>query len=377
MSDASPEQQELLKSPIAPRVVRDDHELVDIYGMGIPAVVDDPELEYRAVREGAGILDFSPLMKVDIEGPDAQRKMNGIYTRDVTKLQPGRIAYGAILTDEGHMVDDSTFMVRGADRIRIVGSPEMPPHVIPFAEAQGLTAVERRSELAHINLQGPRSRDIFAKLTDEDVSNEAFPYYTFKDGITVAGVDDVFVTRMGYTAELGYEFFVPVEHALEVYDALADAGAEYGIRPVGAAAIMMVRIEAGMVMGEVEYDGETSPWECSLGWAVDLDKGDFRGRDAVARLRDERTDRVVSVVLDRGEEAASGATLAVDGNEIGHVTMAVPSPYLHGKTLGLARVHRDFTGAGTKVVASVEGDEIPGEIVKTPVYDPERKRVKS
>jgi aminomethyltransferase len=376
LTDSSAEQRELLESPIATRVVRDDHELIDIYGMGIPAVVDDPLLEYRAIREGAGLLDFSPLMKVDIEGPDAQRKLNALYTRDVSRLEPGHIAYGAILTDDGHMVDDSTFMVRAADRIRIVGSPAMPPEVIPFAEKHGLKAVERRAELAHINVQGPRSREILAALTDEDVSNEAFLYYTFKDGIVVAGIEDVFVTRMGYTAELGYELFVRVDRALDAYDALMEAGAPYGLRPVGAAAIMMVRIEAGMVMGEVEYDEQTSPWECRLGWAVDLGKGDFRGREAVVGLRDERTDRVVSVVLDRGEDAASGAPLSVDGTPVGRLTMAVLSPHLGGKTLGLARVHRDHITPGTKVAAVVDGDEIRGEIVKTPVYDPERKRVK-
>jgi aminomethyltransferase len=372
------EQRALIESPIAARVVRDEHELVDIYGMGVPAVVDDPVAEYRAVREGAGLLDFSPLLKVDVEGPGAQAKINGLHTRDITKLRPGRIAYGAILDDSGQMVDDSTVMVRDSDRVRVVGSPLMPPQVIGFAEAQGLRAAERRDQLAHLNVQGPHSREILSALTSADVSNEAFPYYTFKDSIGVAGVDDVFVTRMGFTAELGYELFVPVGRALDVYDALMDAGRSVGLRPIGVAAVMMVRIEAGMIMGDgLEYDTTVSPWECGLGWAVDLDKGDFRGRDATLRLRDERTDRLVSVILDRGGDAATGARLTVDGKGIGHVSMAVTSPYLDDRTLGLAKVHRDFASPGTRVVASFAGDEVGGEVVPTPVYDPERKRVKS
>lgn len=376
MSDAEP--QALLESPIAARVVRPEHELVDIYGMGIPAVIDDPIAEYRAVREGAGLLDFSPLMKVDVEGPNAQSALGGLHTRDLTKLDPGRIAYGAIVDDNGGMVDDSTVMVRAPDRVRVVGSPAMPPEVIPFAEAQGLRAVERRDQLAHLNVQGPRSREILSALTSENISNEAFPYYTFKDSMVIAGVEDVFVTRMGFTAELGYELFVPVERALDVYDALMEAGSSAGLRPVGVAAIMMIRIEAGMIMGDgLEYDTAVSPWECGLGWAVDLDKGAFRGRDAVLRLRDERTDRLASVVLERGEDAATGARLTVGGSAVGHVTMAVASPYLDGKTLGLAKVHRDFVAPGTKVVASFDGKEAAGELVATPVYDPERKRVKS
>jgi aminomethyltransferase len=371
------EETALLKSPIGARTTREGGEIEDIYGMAQPVFIDDPMLEYNAVREGVGLLDFSPLMKVDIEGRDAKKKLNRLHTRDLEKVPTGRIAYGAILNDRGGIVDDSTVMVRGDDRLRMAGSPLMPDQVIPFANENDLEAVERRAELAHLNIQGPRSRDLLAKVTSVDVSNEAFPYYTFKDSMLVAGVEDAFVTRMGYTAELGYELFVPADRALDVYDALMEAGAEYGMRPVGVAAIMMIRLEAGMVMGEFEYDEDTSPWEASLGWAVDLDKGDFRGRDAVIKLRDERPGRIISVVLERGDDAATGAELKSDGETIGKVTMSMPSPYLHGKTLGLARVDKAKAQPGVHVIAVVGEDEIPGELVATPVYDPERKRVKS
>ena len=370
------ERSQLLRSPIAARTAREGQEIEDIYGMAQPIFIEDPMLEYKAVREGVGLLDFSPLLKVDIDGPDAKSKMNWLHTRDLAKVPIGRIAYGAILNDRGGIIDDSTVMVRGDDRLRMAGSPLMPGEVIPYATDQGLTAVERRAELAHLNVQGPRSRDLLASITSTDVSNEAFPYYTFKDSMTVAGVEDVFVTRMGYTAELGYELFVPAERALEVYDALMEAGAEWGMRPVGVAAIMMIRLEAGMVMGEFEYDQDTSPWESALGWAVDLDKGDFRGRDAVIPLREVRPGRIVSVVLDRGEDDATGAALKRDGQTVGRITMSMPSPYL-GKTLGFARLDPKQAPAGTAVVAVVDGDEIPGEVVSTPVYDPDRKRVRS
>jgi aminomethyltransferase len=366
----------LVPSPIAARTARDGQEIEDIYGMAQPVFIEDPMLEYRAVREGVGLLDFSPLLKVDIEGPDAKRKMSWLHTRDLSRVPTGRIAYGTILNDRGGIVDDSTVMVRGDDRLRMAGSPLMPGEVIPYATAQGLSAIERRAELAHLNVQGPRSRDLLARLTGTDVGNDAFPYYTFKDSITVAGVEDVFVTRMGYTAELGYELFVPVDRALDVYDALMDVGAEFGMRPVGVAAIMMIRLEGGMVMGEFEYDEDTSPWEAALGWAVDLEQGDFRGRDAVTRLREERKGRIVSVILEGGEDTATGAELKSEGEAVGKVTMSMPSPYL-GKTLGLARVDPERAPIGTAVVAQVGDDEIPGELVSTPVYDPERKRVRS
>jgi aminomethyltransferase len=368
----------MLDSPIAARVVRAGHELVDIYGMGIPAVVDDVDLEYRAVREGVGLLDFSPLFKVDVEGPGAQEALNWLVTRDLRRSAPGRIAYTPILGDDGLMRDDSTVMVRDSDRVRVVGGPGMPEQVIPVAEAAGLAAVERRAELAHLNLQGPRSRELLAAVTDEDVSNDAFPYYTFKEGMRVAGMDEVFVTRMGFTAELGYELMLPASRAIEVYDALMEAGEPLGLRPVGVAAVMTIRVEAGMVMGDgLEYDDSVSPWECGLGWAVDTGKGDFRGRAALLELRDQRPERLASVVLDDGADAATGAPLTVGGEAVGRITMAVASPHLDGRTLGLARIHRDSAQPGTRVIASVGEREVVGQVVSTPAYDPERVRVRS
>jgi aminomethyltransferase len=372
------EQVELLRSSVASRYLRDDQELFDAYGMALPMVVDGADVEYRAVREGVGLMDFSPLLKVDVEGADAKAKLNELVTRDLSRVPVGRIAYGAIVGEDGLMRDDSTVMVRGDDRVRVVGGPGMPAEVISFAEERGLRAVERRKDLAHLTLQGPRSREVFAAITAEDVSNESFSYYTFKEGLRVGGVDDVFVTRMGYTAELGYEFFVPVGGALQLYDALMEAGATAGIRVIGVDAILVIRTESGLVLGDgAEYDNTISPWECGLGWAIDMEKGPFRGRDALERLREQRTQRLISVVLARGDDAASGAPLSVDGDVIGNITLSVRSPYLKGKTLGLARVHHSRTEPGTKVVASLEGDEIPGEIVRTPVYDPERRRVRS
>ena len=230
--------------------------------------------------------------------------------------------------------------------------------------------------MGHVCLQGPASRDLLSRLTDAGVSNEAFPYYTFRESLCVAGVD-VFATRLGFTAELGYELFVPAAHAAEVWDALLQAGRDLGAVAVGAATVLTLRTEAGMVMGELEYDDTVCPYECTLGWAVCLDKGDFQGRDALVELRETAPNRLVSVVLERGGGAATGARLLVGGEDVGHVTMAVTSPFLDGATLGLARVRKERATPGTGVIAMLEDGEVAGELRRTPVYDPERKRVRS
>jgi aminomethyltransferase len=142
------------------------------------------------------------------------------------------------------------------------------------------------------------------------------------------------------------------------------------------AALDLFRIEGGFIIGGVEYDPTVSPYECGLGWSVALDKGEFQGRAALERDRTATALRLTSVVLESGGDDASGAPLSVDGAEVGCVTQAIVSPYLDGKTLGLAKVRKEQTEAGTKVTARVGEAAVAGEIVRHPVYDPERRRAK-
>jgi aminomethyltransferase len=137
-----------------------------------------------------------------------------------------------------------------------------------------------------------------------------------------------------------------------------------------------MRIEGGFIIGGVEYDPSVSPYECGLGWSVDLEKGDFQGKNGLLRDRDATSLRLTSVVLESGGEAATGAALLVDGQEVGLVTQAVESPHLGMKTLGLAKIRKDLREPGVRVQASVAGELIPGEVVRHPVYDPERTRAK-
>ena len=141
-------------------------------------------------------------------------------------------------------------------------------------------------------------------------------------------------------------------------------------------ALDLFRIEGGFIIGGVEYDPTVSPYECGLGWSVDLDKGPFQGRDGILRDRDATVLRLGSVVLDSGGAAASGAPLLVDGVEVGLVTQAVESPFLDGQTLGLAKIPLELKVAGTKVVARVGDADVSGEVVEHPVYETERRRAK-
>jgi glycine cleavage system T protein len=349
---------------------------MDLFGYWAPTVVTDTLEEYRACREAAALMDFSMLRKVSLDGPGALSLVNGIVTREVSKLTHGRIAYGALCDEHGKMVDDCTTMVRSADSVRFCGANDRDFEYLSAAAAgTGIDVREHTDATPHLCLQGPRSREILQSLTSSDLSNVAFPYYTFREGIEIAGIP-VFMTRLGYTAELGYELWVERDRALELWDALMNAGTPHGMKVIGMVALDLFRIEGGFIIGGVEYDPTVSPFECGLGWSVDFDKADFQGREGCLRDRDGTTLRLTSVVLESGGDRATGAPLFVDGREVGLVTQAVESPHLSGKTLGLAKIDKQLREPGTKVAAKVESGDVAGEVVRHPVYDPERKRAK-
>jgi len=363
------------ETPFYPRLKAMTDEWMDLFGYWAPAVVSDTLEEYRACRESAALMDFTMLRKIDLEGPGAQAFVNTFVTRDVSKLTPGRIAYGALCDVNGKMVDDCTVMVRSPDRIRFCGANDRDYEIFRAQAPAGVVVREFTDAMPHLCLQGPRSRKMLQPLANRDLSNAAFPYYTFREDVEIAGVP-IFMTRLGYTAELGYELWVERDRALELWDALLEALAPQGMKVIGMVALDLFRIEGGFIIGGVEYDPTVSPYECGLGWSVNLDKGDFQGREGVVRDRDGTTLRLTSIVLDSGGDEASGAPVFVGGEQVGLVTQAIVSPYLGGQTLGLAKIRKDFGEPGTRIEARVGDDRVPGQVVRHPVYEPERKRAK-
>jgi len=348
---------------------------MDLFGYWAPSVVTETAEEYRAVRETAGLMDFTMLRKVDIEGEGAQDFVNSIVTRDVSALTPGRIAYGALTNDDGKMVDDCTSMLRSPSKIRFCGANDRDYEIFREQAPGSITVREFTDAMPHLCLQGPKSREMLQGIANQDLSNGAFPYYTFREDVEIAGIP-VFMTRLGYTAELGYELWVDAERSLELWDALVEHTEPQGMKVIGMIALDLFRIEGGFIIGGIEYDPTVSPFECGLGWSVEFDKGDFQGREALERDREATQLRLTSVVLERGGDEASGAPIFVDGEEVGLVTQAVESPHLDGKTLGLAKIRKDLRIVGQSIDVQIGEDQVGGEVVTHPVYDKERRRAK-
>jgi glycine cleavage system aminomethyltransferase T len=366
----------LRATPFSPRYADRVEEWIDVYGHAVPLSLDDPAKEYSAIRGAAGATEYSMLYKWHVEGAGAVAAADAVISRNVRALRPGRLAYGVVVDADGMMLDDVTIAVPGPGHVVVTGGNPATQEQLTAHAPAGTTVTERRDESAVLSLQGPRSREILQRLTDADVSNVAFPYCTFRTGLSIAGIPAQ-VNRVGFTAELGYELQVPRDRALELWDAVFEAGADLGLRAFGAAALMMCRTEAGMIMGELEYDRTVTPFECRMGWAVDFDKGPFLGREGLLAKKETAVGRVVSVVVDADPETAEGARLRLGGRDVGYVTMAVPSPHLDGATLGLARVHRDGAKIGTVLTAVAADGSTAATVKPMPVYDPGRTRVRA
>jgi len=350
---------------------------MDLFGYWAPAAVTDPLDEYRAVRERAGLMDFGMLRKYDIDGPGAFDVVNGVVARDLNKLRIGQIAYGPLCNDEGKMVDDCTASFRAPDHIRVCGANDRDMGFFErAASGKPITVRDFTDDMGHLCLQGPLSREWLQSMTDTDMSKAAFPYYTFKEHVSIGGIP-VFMTRLGYTAELGYELWVTADKAAALWDRLQETLAPKGMRIVGMTALDLLRIEGGFIIGGIEYNESVSPYECGLGWAVELEKGSFQGQPSIVRDKEAAPMRLMSVTLDSGGDAATNAPIVRDGKKIGFVTQAIVSPLLNGETLGLAKIEKAEAKAGTRVSASVEGREVSGQLGAQKTYDPERKRVRS
>jgi aminomethyltransferase len=348
---------------------------IDVFGYAVPLTWGEVSAEYRAIRHHAAMMDFSMLLKYDVRGAGAIDTVNKVFSRDVSKLSPGRLAYGAVVSEQGRMVDDCTVFLHGPDHVRIIGVSEKLGEFLRQNAEPGVSIVERRPEFAHLAFQGPATRSILQRLTRTDLGNAALPFFSFREDVQLAGINAQ-VSRLGFTGELGYELMVPADKAGALWAALMEADGGKGLLPFGQTAIMIARIEAGLIVGGFDYTEDTTPFECGMGWAIDFNKRPFQGQSALRSLRESARAQVVTLVYSSAQRELSGSRLLLGGTDVGGAPMVVVSPYLRGKQLGMATVKTTAAAVGTKFsVAHHPG--VIAEVVKMPVYESDRTKVRS
>ena len=362
---------------------------------------DFHDIEYNAIRESAGVIDASPLYKYLVSGADAQRLIDRVMTRDATKLQVDQVFYTPWCDERGKVMDDGTVTRLDETTYRVTSAD--PCYRWFLLNAAGLDVqVDDVSEtLAALALQGPRSREILEAATRSEWSDVKY----FRRRRTEIGGIEVDVTRTGYTGDLGYELWIPSEAAVEVWDAVFEAGAAFGIRPAGIRALDVARVEAGLILIEVEYtsarhamtaEQEYSPFEIGLGRLVDFGGADFVGRRAL--LAEQRAGgpprRLVGLEIDwSGIErlfanhdlppavspmvSRDPTPLFKEGRQVGRATSTTWGPTLK-KMIALASVERALEPAGTRVSVewTVEGErgKVGATVVPLPFLDLPRKR---
>jgi aminomethyltransferase len=362
---------------------------------------DAHDIEYNAIREAAALIDVSPLYKYLVSGPDALRLVDRIVTRDATKLSVGGVIYTPWCDEHGKVVDDGT--IHRLDE-RLYRWTAADPQLRWLRQNSGgldVTITEETEATAALALQGPLSRDVLEAASGESFADLRY----FRRRPSKIGKVKIDVSRTGYTGDLGYELWIPAEGAVKVWDALTTAGAAYGIRPAGMMALDVVRLEAGLILIEVDYtsarhamnpEQNYSPGEIGLGRLVNFDKGDFVGRLALEReaKADGPERRLVGLELDwydiEGLYDAQGLPPAISasvdrspvpvfagGRQVGRATSLGWSPILK-QAIALASVPPAHEVVGSKLAVewSVEGrrGRVAAKVVDLPFLDLERKR---
>ncbi len=366
-----------------------------------------PEREYWAVRNAAALIDVSPLFKYEIAGPDAERLLDRVMTRDFSKSRTGRVMYTSWCNEEGHLLQDGNVQRLAPERF-LVSAAE--PCLRWFEDCGWGMDIEVRDvseEIGVLALQGPRARAI-AEAATSGIDFGAMRYFDLAAGEVGPGARGapVTVTRTGYTGDLGYEFWVAAEHAEALWDALVEAGRGHGLLPAGLLTLDMVRIEAGLVLIDVDYVSaahaeievlKVTPAEAGLGFTVKVDKqADFVGRRALELERDRGSAwAVVGLEVDWfelerlwaeidlrpqvvGQPASREPTpvFAPGGWQVGQCTSRFFSPLLK-KYIGLATVHADAAAMGTELDVEVAVGygrrRARARVVRRPFFNPARK----
>ncbi|MBI1966431.1 MAG: aminomethyl transferase family protein [Gemmatimonadetes bacterium] len=356
--------------------------------------------EYHAIRSSAALLDVSPLYKYLITGPDAERLLDRVVIRNVGKSKVGQVLYTAWCDAAGKVIDDGTISRLGEQTFRMTAADPNIRWLHLNATGLNVTIEDVSESTAALALQGPNARVILQQLTDADLT--ALKYFRLTPA-TIRGIP-VTISRTGYTGDLGYEIWVDAPNALPLWDVLIEAGTPYGITPCGILALDVARLEAGLMLLEVDYisahralieSQKSSPFELNLGWAVSLDKAWFVGKAALEEearrgaawqfvgleVEWDSLERLYAAVglPPRLPTVAWRTSVPVysGGEQVGYATSGCWSPLLK-KYIALAHVRSEVARPGTPLAMEVTVEhrrkQAAARVAKTPFFNPERKR---
>jgi aminomethyltransferase len=342
----------------------------------------DPVAEHIATRTACNMWDESPLRKWVLRGPDALALADALFTNDMASLEVGQVRYGALCDEQGKMIMDGTVFHVGENHCLSITSYDSDLEWFrKVASDRGLDVQveDRTAEMPHLQVQGPKAREVLGPIT-EGADVNTLRYFRFaSDGVRVGGVP-CWLSRTGYSGELGFELYCAPDDATALWNAVHKAGQPHGIRPIGLSAIETLRIEAGLLFPDIDYfPHQTDPFEVRLDNVVKLETaGEFVGRAALRRIAAEGTPRRLTTLRIEGDQVPEyGAAVTVDGRDVGIVRSPCQSPTFDLEVIGMAAIDRDLVHDGQRVNVALGDGSVGASVAPFPLYDTDKRRPRS
>ena len=342
--------------------------MVPFAGYNMPVQYEGVNIEHETVRNAVGVFDVSHMGEFLIEGEHALALIQKVSTNDASKLTIGKAQYSCMPNDNGGIVDDLIiYKIKDEQYLLVVNASNIDKdwNWIQSKNDVGADMRNLSDEYSLLAIQGPKAIEAMQSLTSHDLS--AIKFYSFEVG-DFAGIDNVIISATGYTGSGGFEIYVKNEDVQQVWDKVFEAGADFGIKPIGLAARDTLRLEMGYCLYGNDIDDTTSPIEAGLGWITKFTK-DFTNSEALkAQKENGVTRKLVAFELDeRGIPRQGYDIVDEEGNKIGNVTSGTMSPSL-GKGIGLGYVPTELTGLESKIYIQIRKNAVPATVVKLPFY---------
>ncbi|MCX2738762.1 glycine cleavage system aminomethyltransferase GcvT [Pontibacter anaerobius] len=340
--------------------------MVPFAGYNMPVRYTSDIEEHKTVREAVGVFDVSHMGEFMLRGPKALDLIQRVTSNDAAKLTDGKIQYSCLPNEDGGIIDDLLVYRFAEEEYMLVvnaSNIEKDWNWISKYNTEGVEMENISDEVSLFAVQGPKAAEALQSLTQIDLASMV--YYTFEKG-AFAGAQDVIVSATGYTGAGGFEIYVKNQDAKKVFDAIMEAGKEYGIKPIGLGARDTLRLEMGFCLYGNDIDDTTSPLEAGLGWITKFDK-DFTNSGNLKAQKEQGVSRklVAFEMLEKAIPRSDYEIVNAEGEKIGEVTSGTMSPSL-GKGIGMGYVAKDYSKVGSEVAIRIRNKDMKAQVVKLP-----------
>ena len=363
---------DLKKTPLYAFYKDNQVKLVDFGGWALPIQFTGIMEEHEAVRTHAGLFDVSHMGEIWVEGTGATNYLNRLMTNNIAAINENQAQYNAMCTESGGTLDDLIVFKLSQDRYLITPNAANTEKILNWMNQQlqeeEVTIKDDSSEIGLLALQGPKAAGILKNLTSEEL--DSINPYHFKANATVAGIENILISRTGYTGEDGFELYTAFDRVEELWNKLLSVGAVEGLKSCGLGSRDTLRLEAGLSLYGHELSEDISPIEGGIGFAVKIKKSDaFIGQEELKRQRSKGIERCIRgfELVDKGIARENYPLYSEDGKEIGYVTSGTKSPTLN-KSIGLALIDYPYSQLGTSIYVGIRKKKAAAKIIATPFY---------